>query len=197
MNYHKKLPSGIELISDTVVRKHATFPKDRVEAIEFMQAITLHLIVNPDPMIVPVYRFEYEGLTIHDNYGYAYGTHSYSYDMKRLGLLSSHEEELIDLVEDNHSAGFEEPTKIHDKPARQKLLLHGWDKHKKLMEFLQTIINQDRYFDLHGGNIMKDEHDDFKLIDLEGFMKSPLFGEQNKWITTLRTGAHQPTVASR
>lgn len=190
MKYADDIPAGIELVSDTVVRKHARFSNYEVDRLVIMQDLILHLMNQHEPMIVPVYRFEYEG---NKN-----SWHSYSYDMKRLGILSKFEKSLVDLVGDANSFGNPTPYEfnVELRPDQADLMVKGWEKKPKLMMFLRDIILQDRYHDLHSGNIMMDENDDYKIIDLEGFIHGSLENRRYDWITTLRSGSHQPTAAT-
>jgi hypothetical protein len=56
-------------------------------------------------------------------------------------------------------------------------------EHPKLAEFISLVSNQSRYWDLHGGNVMIDLNEDYKLIDIEGFLNTPMELPENDWIT--------------
>jgi hypothetical protein len=50
-----------------------------------------------------------------------------------------------------------------------------------LTAFLTKIIEQGKYWDIHAGNVLKDEDDNYRLIDLEGFIRTPLTHHKNEW----------------
>jgi len=97
--------------------------------------------------------------------------------MERLGLLSKEERKLIDdcgvaqdyLGIDFWSKSSEEfRFKFKDNP--------------KLALFVQCLSEQGRYWDLHSGNIMMDMDGNYKVVDLEGFLNTPLELPENNWI---------------
>ena len=178
IRYAKELREEITLVSQTRVRKETG--TSQVDVLEFMQRLVMHFISNPDPTVVPVYSFEY----LDKSY---YGVHQYAYEMERLGELTRTEQKIIDLVGDQVSAGKSYPLEKSKNIKDADLLLRGWDKYPELMIFLKRILEQDRYHDLHGGNIMKNVNDEYRLIDLEGFISHPLLGNQNAWISQYRT----------
>lgn len=148
------LPIGISYIGDTVVRKEATC--SRLEKLLFMKRLLKHLIKNPDPTIVPVFRFEDLGF-----YDEAY---HYTYDMQRLNPLSHFELKIITKVSDCWRGYGWLPSSNGSEMA-----LEGWTHHPKLMQFLENVAIDNRYTDLHEGNIMRDQDDNFRLIDIEAF----------------------------
>lgn len=172
-----KLPDGLEYVGDGwTVRKTATCKGN--ETFEFIKTLCQRLIVHPDPMIVPVYSFKYLGAC-------ADFSHKYQYDMRRLGDLSKEETETIWQVGDAWRAGSSDPTRIFvPKPVFEGYIPadKAWEKYPKLMHFLQEVIKLDRYHDLHGENVMMDEDENYRLIDVEGFLNPPLARPSNAWI---------------
>lgn len=169
-----KLPKGLEYVGDGwTVRKTTVCYGD--EAFNFMKGLCKHLIAHPDPMIVPVYSFEYLG-------AYSEGRHRYSYDMMRLGDISRHEADIIWDVGDAWRSGSKDPLRIYRTNAKTQGE-KNWQEYPKLMGFLQQIIQQERYYDLHGENIMMDTDENYRIIDLEGFSNPPLSNPSNAWIT--------------
>lgn len=184
MEYAKYLPSHIVLVNDKVVRKIANTINH--EVIEFVEGLARHFIASSDSMVVPIYNFEYSFKK--DAYGYE--AYHYTYEMARLGKLSEIEQSVIDTVGDGHSVGITKPCALGRNAACQKHLDEAWEHYPKIMDFLGQVIEQRRYVDLHGGNIMVDENGDYKLIDIEGFMKYPLIGAHNEWIPYVHEKLH-------
>jgi hypothetical protein len=145
IKYSHRLPFNIEIVTDTIVRKHARSADPF--ALEGMRRFIVALMHNPHPMIVPVYDF-----TIGNRVG---GWIEYSYDMQRLGVLNSTEKNMIE------DAGYNRRITAIDLKTRQR--------YPELTDFLNQILVEDSYWDLHDGNIMKNEQEEYKLIDLEGF----------------------------
>lgn len=163
-----KLPHGLEYVGDGfTIRKTAHCSGKGT--LEFMRTLCQHLIAHPDPMIVPVYSFEYLGQRAEHEY-------AYTYDMQRLGEISQEENNLIWQVGDAWRDGI-------SNPARHHSLHWAWDKYPKLMSYLEEMIKLDRYHDLHGENILLDENAEYKIIDIEGFLNAPLSLPENDWIT--------------
>jgi hypothetical protein len=52
-----------------------------------------------------------------------------------------------------------------------------------LAAFMDEVLRQGRYRDVHSGNFLKDEDGSYKIIDLEGFINTPLSRGDNDWIT--------------
>lgn len=166
IKYATRLPpgKGVELLENGNIRKIFHFNMERTFV--FMDALVKHFIRNPDPMVVNVFNY-----TVIDNY-------SYSYDMERLGLLSAEEREIVDIAGDWYDK--------HGSDAYEFLLNDvkiQFQGNEKLLNFLKLVIEQNRYHDLHSGNVMMDINGDYKLIDLEGFLKTPLSLKENDWIT--------------
>ena len=153
------LDKNINLLDDNLtVRKEVIYqPK---KTLVFMKAIIEHFIKHPDPMVVPVYSFE----IIKES---ELGNNTYAYTMMRLGILSETEKQLIDFVGDLHDS--------YDAAAcLQEMFYPGQDIHPKLFNFLKTVVEQRRYWDIHSGNILMDSDGNYRLIDLEGFLRTPL-----------------------
>ena len=56
-------------------------------------------------------------------------------------------------------------------------------ENERLAIFLDTVIRQNRYHDLHHGNVMLDADKNYRLIDVEGFQNDyPLNDKRNDWI---------------
>lgn len=164
---------GIKLVSDQVVRKEYGFG-DR-ESFELIQKLCKHFIKNPDPMVVPVLRFELLEESKKDE---RFGTFKYAYEMKRLFMLTSEEKNIIETCIRsffNHN----QDLKLNPDYRMQS----AWKENPALVEFMQKVLSQNRYNDLHSGNFLKDENEDYKIIDLEGFMRYPANGAHNDWIT--------------
>jgi len=168
IKYANTLPPrrGFELIDEHTVRKTSNLgSKGELEVIE---AIVNFFEANPDPYVVRVSNFKF--LPKNNN------MFQYSYDMERLTPISLEEKWFI-----NQFADFawyrQDPFDIQnwcqfftdEQPSSYfKTLLEGGHP---LVEFLRTIIDQDRYNDLHHGNVMMNLDGDYVLLDLEGFMK--------------------------
>jgi len=134
-----------------------------------MQVLVKHFINHPDPLVVPVSRFE-----IIENTQY---NHRYSYDMEFLGMLSKEEKLFIDRVGDLHDQfGADALNQDYDLyPERHSL--------PRLFSYLKEVIALNRYHDLHAGNIMIDLDENYRIIDLEGFYYFSLYNSSNNWIT--------------
>lgn len=113
------------------------------------------LIKKPNPMIVEMYNFK-KSTPFEGPFGKIY---SYSYDMKKLKKLSEVESDIVDKYCDMSIYSSVDLSDIHVKNG---------DKYPKLVSFVKKVIKQDKYHDLHGGNIMLD-NGNYKLIDLESF----------------------------
>jgi hypothetical protein len=163
---------GIKLASDQVIRKEYGFGDK--ESFELIQRLCNHFINHPDPMVVPVLKFE----TLEEPKEGRFGTFKYAYEMKRLFMLTHEEKDIIETCIRsffNHS---------HDLKANPDARMQrAWRDNSKLVEFMQVVLKQNRYNDLHSGNFLKDENEDYKIIDLEGFMRYPANGTGNDWIT--------------
>lgn len=170
-----KLPYGLKYVGDGyTIRKTATCSGQMT--LEFMQALCQHLIAHPDPMVVPVYQFQNLGSKAEHNY-------QYSYDMMRLGELDTNERTIVWNVGNAWRAKVPKPTRQFGSfDEKVYSVSKAWDNYPELMKYLGKIVKQDRYHDLHGGNVMKGEEGNYFLIDLEGFLHTPLSLPSNNWI---------------
>lgn len=158
---------GLTLVSDQVVRKEYQYGSRN--AFNWMQKLCNHLIANPDPMVVPVYRFEV--LEIKEESPNGWGTFKYAYEMKRLFMLEREEKELISaLTRDN---GYHPADKDHPSADIRK----GWRELPQLMEFMNRVLADKHYGDVHNGNFLRDEDGSYRIIDLEGFSEYPGLGK--------------------
>lgn len=177
-----KLPPGLEYIGDGfTIRK--TVECSNKETVQFMQALCQHLIAHPDPMIVPVYSFEYLG----EKASHCY---SYSYDMMRLGDLTDEEKKIIWEVTRAKGAwpgagdGPPKSDPLHQFQSNAKVTPEqAWQDYPELMNYLGEVIKLGRYYDLHDENIMRGEDGLYKIIDIEGFLNVSLSQPDNDWIT--------------
>ncbi len=157
---------GIKLISDQVVRKEAGFSQR--ESFNWIKKLVNHLIVNPDPMVVPVYRFEVLQEE-DDKNNERWGTFRYAYEMMRLPMLDRAEKSLISTM----CSLYHPVTRDNPNPDVQK----GWRELPKLMEFMNKVLADGHYTDLHNNNFLKDQEGEYRIIDLEGFRRYPGVGE--------------------
>lgn len=171
MNFRENLEEyyGLTVIDGNKVRKESCYSTR--DCYLHLKAVVNHFIRCPDPMVVPVYSFEELEATT-DN---RYGTYRYAYTMKRLGMLDTEERRIID---EFHSWDSEVDRDNHNEWFRL-----GWAHYPSLMNFMNVVHRQKRYRDLHGGNFLKDEKNEYKIIDLEGFSTYPLDQAINDWIT--------------
>lgn len=148
IKYSTRLPPNkpVKLISDLVVRK---FGKLYQDDFNHFKSIIENLILNPNPLVVPILDFQF--LTKEKCHCH------YHYDMERLGLISIEDKYFIKSYSDFMS-----------KEERNNYLSDNYNKYPKLIDFLYQV--QDIYYDLHSGNIMMDLEENYRLIDLEGFI---------------------------
>lgn len=163
IKYPHNLPPLLRFIKQDRIRKKGyTSLKSTVD---FVQNLCQSLIEKPDPMIVPVYAFKYIGYNSNNGY------YSYTYDMLALGIISEQEKNVINLISDRWDRWKELPSK-----TREQRVLDCWANHRPLMQFLEKVIKDNKYHDLHSGNIMMDLEENYRLIDLEGFKQSRTWG---------------------
>lgn len=166
---------GIKLLDHKTVLKEARLGTK--ESWECMQAIARHFMLKPDPMVVPIYSFELiEGPKDPNNsFGVNY---TYQYTMKRLGMLNDGEKELImDMKEVSIYGAASYGKKSSERLVKTK------DEYPELFSFMEVVLSQKRYWDIHSGNFLRDEDESYKIIDLEGFIHTPLNREENNWLT--------------
>lgn len=156
---------GIKLISDQVVRKEAGFSQKG--SLDWIRKLCNHVIANPDPMVVPVYRFEV--LEERDDSNGRWGTYRYAYEMMRLPMLDRYEKQLISDVISHYKPV---PLDVADPN-----LVRGWRELPELMKFMNKVLAEGHYTDLHNNNFLKDQEGNYRIIDLEGFRRYPGVGE--------------------
>lgn len=169
LKYNNNLPYGLQIVGDGfIIRKTAAL--NSKEGYDFLKLLISKQIKNPDPAIVPVYKF--------CNIGFNKGVYKYQYDMMRLGMLSKEEKDIIS------RASYEWDYKYNLSESKHPLMVSARKDYPKLMSFLEEQTSLGRYWDLHSGNIMLDEDLNYRFIDLEGFIKYPLHDKKNDWIRT-------------
>ena len=178
IRYATRLPpnTATRLLSNGRVRKTEYFSQE--SSLEYMVALLEHLIHHPDPLIVPVYDYAILQKKRQD--------HIISYDMMRCGILEEDERMFVDYVGEAWDMHGQDLWKRLDQGTCMKYpeeLRYFRDEQKELASFLTEVIHQNRYQDLHSGNVMRDEDNNFVLIDLEGFIRTPLEADYNSWIT--------------
>lgn len=166
--YPHNLPKGLEYINDYTIRKSANMSLGC--NVVFMEALCSHLTRNPDPLVVPVSNFR--------RGKYFNGVFNYTYDMQALLMLHTDEKRIINKVYDRWDRADEFPSQSKDLD-----ILQFWHDYPALMRFLDRVLLDNRHHDIHDGNIMVDEEDNYRLVDLEGFINGfPLNHPYNKWI---------------
>ncbi len=170
LRYATRLPPGkpVELLDDNLIRKTGFWSTETAYLLQ--KKIIKHFIKYPDPMVVPVYQYSELGRDRFKNY-------TYSYIMERCGILTSDERMFVDCVGDLWEKHGPRAC-VQPDPA----LLSYQEKFPALFEFLTTVVEQERYMDLHSGNVMMSE-DGYCLVDLEGFVRLPKDGVCNNWIS--------------
>jgi hypothetical protein len=96
--------------------------------------------------------------------------------MKRLGLLNDYEKEIIMHAKEEEIEG------IYPMSSSNPHILAGLDRYPDLVEFLDCLFRENKYRDIHSGNIMKDEDNSYRLVDLEGFIYTPFDRPENDWM---------------
>lgn len=157
IRYNENIDYRLELVSDRVVRKRAKLCTKK--EFDLIRAVCNHFINYPDPLVVPIYNFDVISV---EERGELWYDSLYSYDMMRLGMLDRNEKTFI----------------IHHRLGERS------DHFNELSNFLNEVKSQKRYHDIHEGNIMKDEEDNFRLIDIEGFFNfsSKLGSRDFDWV---------------
>jgi hypothetical protein len=168
IKYNSELRYGITLLDEVTIRKKAEVSGE--DTYEFISAVCNHFIRNPDPMIVPIYNFR-----LLERPKSLFGTFRYHYDMMRLGMLEIGERFLITRMVNVHSSKWD----------NDQYIAEIMDKQTPLFNFIKEVIDRGGYNDLHQGNVMKDEQERYRLIDLESFANSryPLEHHTNNWIS--------------
>lgn len=166
--YSLHLPYGLKYIAPNIIRKEAILGSET--NLRFMEALCTHLINHPDPMVVPVYDFQI---------GHCRGgEYHYYYDMQTLLSLYPEEKRLVNWCDDAY-----DKDKILPSQNPEERIAQGWSEWPPLMQFIDKWIALRRHQDIHDGNIMIDENDCYKLVDLEGFIHHPWDDPINDWIS--------------
>jgi len=174
LNYATRFPPGapVELLENNLVRKK--FTTSSPDYMNVLVKLFNYLSLNPDPKVVPFYNFQFS--TTRNEYPYPYDRYiySYQYDMLRCGLLPKEERDFIEWVGNRHEADGIDCLHHHEVNTKK----HSFPK---LFKFLEEVITENRYWDIHSGNIMFNEDWDYVLIDLEGFV-SEHYPSKNLWL---------------
>lgn len=173
IKYPHSLPQGLKFLGNDRVRKTAlTHGKAGFEHIE---GLCNHFIRNPNPKVVPIYNF---GIRKIDGQYYYY-----FYDMMLMGMLSDAEKRAITLFDRRY--GYDRVLPIHSgDPEVQK----ACRAYPKLAQFMSEVFEEGRYYDTHCGNVMIDLEEEYRLVDIEGFMlHDGLEHPKNAWITKEET----------
>ncbi len=93
---------------------------------------------------------------------------SYSYVMEELKSISNTDKEIISRYRDIKHKFHK---RIHDKYLVDNIYESLFNANDKLVKFLDFIVLEDRYWDLHKNNVRIDYNNDYRLIDIEGFIK--------------------------
>lgn len=178
IRYATRLPpnTATRLLDNGRVRKTEYFSTE--ESFKFILAIVEHFIQHPDPMVVPVYDYGIVSQRKHD--------YAVSYDMMRCGLLEEDEKQFVDCVGeawDTYGVDLWKRLEQGTCTRHAEELISFSREQPELAKFLTEVVHQNRYQDLHSGNVMRDEDNNFVLIDLEGFIRTPLEADFNSWIT--------------
>lgn len=153
---------GIELVNDMTIRKTAQF--SHRPYFDWIQKLVNHLIVNPDPMVVPVYRFEV--LEDLPNAERSWGSFKYAYEMMRLPKLTNDEKDALnDIISNRWKDQETHPAVVK---ARKEF--------PELYTFMTKVMDDGYYTDIHDGNFLKDQEGNYRIIDLEGFSSYPSLG---------------------
>ncbi len=156
---------GISLVNDRVVRKEAQFSTR--ESFEWIRKLVLHLLANPNPMVVPIYSFEVVEET-NEQENARWGVYKYAYEMMRLPMLTKEEKNIITkMIARRGNVQRDDPN-----PDFQQ----GWQEYPTLMVFMNRVLADGYYTDLHDNNFLKDEEGNYRIIDLEGFGSYPDLG---------------------
>ena len=149
--YENHLPNFIKVINKDTIRK--VYAAYSIEG-DFIEMVCCYLIENPHPLIVPIYKFEGN---FEDNWCH------YSYDMKLLTPISEEEACIVNNARnDTNNFGISALSRFTNR---------------RLVTFLQKVLVDGIYWDLHGGNVMKDQDGNYLLIDLEGLNPASRFAD--------------------
>lgn len=164
---------GIKLLDDRTVEKTAR--AGTVEQRNFVERLCKHFIRHPDPMVVPIYEFEAIDRIDDDK---RWGLFPYRYTMKRLGMISKDEKDIVWLS----SLGL---NGSRCNSEEMKTLNRASKRYPAMLSFVKKVQGMRRYRDFHDGNVLIDEEENYRLIDIEGFVYTPFDRPENNWITKL------------
>ncbi|CAB4196729.1 hypothetical protein UFOVP1290_249 [uncultured Caudovirales phage] len=171
IKYATRLPpgKGVKILNDTTIRKNGLCSE--IKTLNCITALANHFISKPDPLVVPIYNFE-----IIDAVKNPY---KYRYDMRRLGILNSIERDIVDIA--GNLADRYDSDALHHMQDSDDYKKYGYE-YAELFSFLKEVLKLNRYYDLHSGNVMIDLEDNYRLVDIEGFIRTPLELRCNDWI---------------
>jgi hypothetical protein len=167
-----KIPDvfGITLIDEFTVRKEAKSYSS--ENMMIIREIIKFYERNPDKHVIRAWNFNF------------IGNNSYTYDMERATALTLKEKQIVSAVSErsyyDHITSAAEAIKICYSDKAEYIIADN----QKLINFLDYVINQNRYHDLHDQNVMRSIDNEFVLIDLEGFTFNKKISEYD-WITDI------------
>jgi hypothetical protein len=135
-------------------------------------AMMITLRANRPNTVVPVLSYSLDISLVFNGKTYAF---AYSYTMKKLLPLSEHEKDIIHIYNSTDDVNEDvnedkDYVRRFSRDEQEELMDREANNNTAFYRFLMN--NQDllsEYTDLHEENIMKDEHDNYYLIDLEGF----------------------------
>lgn len=162
--YISNYPYGIEQVSINRIKKTSAFGD--FSNLQMFEKVINHFINHPNEMVVPVYNYIY--------YGYN-SDHKYSYEMDMLLPLNYEEKDIIDTFADSLSWNFDTCKyyysfeEVLTQNNRMQTIVSKQKDYSDLFTFIKQVVDNAMYIDLHGGNIMIDTNDQYKLIDIEGF----------------------------
>jgi hypothetical protein len=176
MKHLRNLPPNFSYLKEgKLVRKTDYFRT--YERLQLLQKMCHSLMNHPDLLVVPIVSFQEEERQL-CSYSENEYNYYYSYDMLTLHSISKDEELLIDKLADFQSIHRRSPFE-----AQIEAVTMGQIHFPELTRFIQTVMEQNRYHDLHSQNVMIDNNGQFKLIDIEGFLITPYNGKPNyDWI---------------
>lgn len=125
----------------------------------YMQALCEHLIRTPHPEIVPVLSFH----TVSKGFFH----YRYNYTMQKMNHLSNFEKSVIHIWSGINDVADSVTPKKYTEEEAESITKAGLEYCPKLVNLMEDW--QHLYFDIHAGNIMKDDDGEYRLIDLEGF----------------------------
>lgn len=178
IRYATRLPPShnVTALDNGLIRKTEWYC--RQSQFDFIVALLDHVTKHFEPLIVPVYEYRILESGPKD--------FTVSYDMMHCGILEKDERDLVDAVGeawDVHHGKVFEKLDAGACGVYQDELWSRCSKLPELTKFLRQVVTEGRYLDLHSGNVMRSQDAEYVLIDLEGFVRTPLDAPFNNWIT--------------